>query len=205
MPLEVHFKSRDDAAMNDLDIGEVSRKTRVSASALRFYEKKKLIRSNGRKGLRRQYPAGVIERVALIALGQAAGFSLDEMARMFANDSGRPAIDRAALAAKAVELDARIRRMSAMRDGLRHAAVCPAPRHTECPKFLRIVRVAASGKLAAASPPTAGARMKANAKAKAGMKPSAKTSAKIRAKTSVNASAKATMKTTAPAKAGRRK
>lgn len=138
--------------MSDLDIGEVARQTHVSASALRFYEKKALIRSNGRNGLRRQYPASVVERVSLIALGQAAGFSLDEMAQMFATHNGRPGIDRDALAAKAAELDVRIRHMTAMRDGLRHAAVCPAPSHTECPKFRRLVRVAASGKMSAAVP-----------------------------------------------------
>jgi hypothetical protein len=29
-----------------------------------------------------------------------------------------------------------------MRDGLRHAAVCPAPSHMECPTFRRLLRVA---------------------------------------------------------------
>lgn len=49
------------------------------------------------------------------------------------------------LAAKADELDRTIRKLSAMRDGLRHAAACPAPSHMECPKFRRLVRAAASG------------------------------------------------------------
>jgi hypothetical protein len=40
-----------------------------------------------------------------------------------------------------------IRKLSAMRDGLRHAAVCPAPSHMECPTFQRILRAAASGAL----------------------------------------------------------
>ena len=68
----------------------------------------------------------MLERLALIALGRAAGFTLDEIARMFAPD-GRPQIDRHMLAAKAEELDGTIRKLSAMRDGLRHAAACPAP------------------------------------------------------------------------------
>jgi len=76
--------------------------------------------------------------------GRAAGYSLDEIARMFAPD-GRPRIDRQALAAKAKELDATIRKPGAMRDGLRHAAVCPAPSHLECPTFRRLLRGAASG------------------------------------------------------------
>jgi hypothetical protein len=32
-----------------------------------------------------------------------------------------------------------------MRDGLRHAAACPAPSHLECPTFRRLMRAAASG------------------------------------------------------------
>ncbi|HAR23135.1 MAG TPA: MerR family transcriptional regulator, partial [Bradyrhizobium sp.] len=86
--------------------------------------------------------------LALIALGRASGFSLDEIGRMFAPD-GRPRIDRKMLAAKADELDRTIRRLNAMRDGLRHAAVCPAPSHMECPTFRRLLRVAAAGKMEA--------------------------------------------------------
>jgi hypothetical protein len=49
------------------------------------------------------------------------------------------------LAGKADELDHTIRQLSAMRDGLRHAAACPAPSHLECPTFRRLMNVAASG------------------------------------------------------------
>ncbi|MGO4813844.1 helix-turn-helix domain-containing protein [Cupriavidus sp. 2MCAB6] len=130
--------------MRQLDIAEVAQQSGVPASTLRFYEEKGLIASTGRRGLRRLFDAGVLERLALIALGRAAGFSLDEIALMFAPE-GRPRIDRRMLAAKAEELDKTIRRLSAMRDGLRHAAACPAPSHMECPKFRRILRAAASG------------------------------------------------------------
>jgi DNA-binding transcriptional MerR regulator len=129
-----------------MDIGEVARRSGVPASTLRFYEEKGLIASVGRRGLRRLYDPGVLERLALIALGRAAGFALDEIARMFAPD-GRPRIDRRRLAAKAKELDERIRELMAMRDGLRHAADCPARSHMECPRFRRLLRAAASGAL----------------------------------------------------------
>jgi DNA-binding transcriptional MerR regulator len=129
--------------MRELDIAEVSRQSGLPASTLRYYEEIGLIASIGRRGLRRQFDARVLERLALIALGRAAGFTLEEVAGMFAPD-GRPRIDRALLAAKAEELDLRIRRLSAMRDGLRHAAACPAPSHLECPTFRRYLR-AASG------------------------------------------------------------
>lgn len=131
-----------------MDIAEVARRSGVPASTLRFYEEKGLIASIGRRGLRRVFTSGVLERLALIALGRAAGFSLDEIARMFAPD-GRPHIDRQMLATKAEELDGTIRKLTNMRDSLRHAAACPARSHMECPTFRRILRAAASGTLGA--------------------------------------------------------
>ncbi len=132
--------------MESLDITEVARRAGVPASTLRFYEEKGLIASIGRRGLHRLFGASVLERLALIALGRAAGFSLDDIARMFSPD-GQPSIDRQMLTAKADELDRTIRQLSAMRDGLRHAAVCPAPSHMECSTFRRILQAAASGAL----------------------------------------------------------
>ena len=134
--------------MRDIDIAEVAQRSGVPASTLRYYEEKGLIASIGRRGLRRLFDADVLERLALIALGRAAGFSLDEIASMFAPD-GRPDIDRQMLADKAEELDRTIRKLIALRDGLRHAAKCPAPSHMECPTFRRVLRSAASGAIGA--------------------------------------------------------
>ena len=125
-----------------MDIVEVAQRSGVPASTLRFYEEKGLISSVGRRGLRRVFGPRVLERLALIALGRAAGFSLAEIALMFGKD-GRPRIDRGVLAAKADELDATIRKLGRVRDGLRHAAVCPARSHLECPTFQRLMQAAA--------------------------------------------------------------
>lgn len=134
--------------MRDPDISEVASQSGLPASTLRYYEEKGLIASTGRRGLKRTFDPQVMERLALIALGRAAGFSLEEIAAMFGPD-GQPRIDRTALAAKADALDVRIRELTAMRDGLRHAAACIAPSHMECPTFRRIVRAAASGAIPA--------------------------------------------------------
>jgi DNA-binding transcriptional MerR regulator len=134
--------------MKALDIAEVAQRSGLPASTLRFYEEKHLIASIGRRGLRRLFGPGVLERLALISLGRAAGFSLDEIRLMFAPD-GRPHIDRQMLAAKADELDRTIRELSAMREGLRHAVACPAPSHMECPTFRGLLRAAASGSIGA--------------------------------------------------------
>jgi len=126
------------------DIADVAHRSGVPASTLRFYEERGLIASAGRRGLRRLFDPAVFERLAVIALARASGFTLEEIARMFAPD-GRPRIDRQMLAAKADELDRTIRKLSAMRNGLRHAAACRAPSHMECPTFRRLLAAAASG------------------------------------------------------------
>ena len=130
-----------------MDISEIAKRAGVPASTLRFYEKRGLIASVGPQGTRRRFAPAVLDQLALIALGQAAGFSLDEIRAMF-SPQRKPAIDRRLLAAKADELDATIKRLKAMSDGLKHAAVCPARSHAECPSFPRLLRAAASGALA---------------------------------------------------------
>ena len=126
-----------------MDIATVAQRSGVPASTLRYYEEKGLIASVGRHGLRRVFDAAVLERLSLIALGRAAGFSLEEIATMFGAD-GRPDIDRKLLAAKARELDRTILRLGALRDGLKHAARCPASSHMECPTFRKLLAGAAA-------------------------------------------------------------
>jgi DNA-binding transcriptional MerR regulator len=130
--------------MGELDIAQVAKQSGVPASTLRYYEEKKLIVSTGRAGLRRVFDGSVLERLALIALGRAAGFTLDEIAGVFA-EGGQTRIDRRQLTAKADDLDRTIYQLTAMRDGLRHAAACRAPSHMECPKFRQLLRLAEAG------------------------------------------------------------
>lgn len=129
-----------------MDIAEVAKRSGMPASTLRYYEEKGLIASIGRQGLRRRFAPGVLNQLALIALGQAAGLSLDAIRSML-GPSGQPNIDRQVLSLKADEIDGQIKRLTAMSQGLRHAAVCPAPSHAECPTFQRLLRAAAAGAL----------------------------------------------------------
>ena len=123
-----------------MDIAEVAKRSGMPASKLRYYEEKGLIASVGRQGLSRTFAPTVLEQLALIAVGQTAGFSLDEIAQMFSAD-GRPNIDRTMLAAKADQVDTLIKRLQAMSNGLRHAVNCPAPSHMECPSFRRLLQL----------------------------------------------------------------
>ena len=129
-----------------MDISEVARKSGVAASALRYYERKGLIRSLASEGARRKFAPAVLDQLALIALGQAAGFSLDEIRVMF-TPGGEPDIDRALLSSKADELERMVKRFKAMIEGLRHAAACPAASHADCPSFQRLLKAASTGAL----------------------------------------------------------
>ena len=137
-----------------MDISEVARLSGLQASALRYYESKGLIHTLARDGGRRRFAPEVLDQLALIALGQAAGFSLDDIRTMFTPD-GQPSIDRALLSAKADELDRMVKRLKAMSEGLRHAAVCPAPSHATCPSFQRLLKAAAVGMMDAPPRPLA--------------------------------------------------
>ena len=124
-----------------MDISQVAQRSGLPASTLRYYEEKGLIKSIGRQGLRRTFAPAVLDQLSLISLGRTAGFSLDEIARMF-EPAGRLQIDRQLLSDKADDLDQTIRKLTTMRDGLRHAAACTAPSHLECPKFRRLMKLA---------------------------------------------------------------
>lgn len=134
-----------------LDIAEVARRSGLPASTLRYYEDKGLIHSVGRQGLRRLFSPQVLDQLALIALGQVAGFSLDDIAAMF-GPGGEPCIDRTQLSAKAEQIDRTVARLQALSEGLRHAAACPAPRHLDCPSFQRLLQAAAAGVLESLPP-----------------------------------------------------
>ncbi|MEM6706958.1 MAG: helix-turn-helix domain-containing protein [Acidobacteriota bacterium] len=127
-----------------MDISEVARRSAQPPSTLRYYEELGLIESVGRKGLKRLYEDSVLDRLALIALGRAAGFSLTEIGEMFTGSRGVN-IDRSKLLEKASELDRIIERLIVIRDGLQHTADCPSPSLLECPNFRGVMRTAGRG------------------------------------------------------------
>jgi len=67
------------AVSNLLTIGEVSRRSGVAASALRFYEERGLIASERAGSGHRRYPRPVLRRIAFIVFAQRAGLTLDEI------------------------------------------------------------------------------------------------------------------------------
>ncbi len=62
-----------------MTIGEVSRRSGVAASALRFYEERGLISSERAGSGHRHYPRPVLRRIAFIVFAQRVGLTLDEI------------------------------------------------------------------------------------------------------------------------------
>src|SRR5689334_11378292 len=63
----------------ELTIGQLSERSGVSPSALRFYERKGLIAAERSHGNQRRYPAITLRRVALIQAGKTAGIPLERI------------------------------------------------------------------------------------------------------------------------------
>jgi len=111
-----------------LTIGEVSERTGVSASALRFYERKGLIGAERSTGAQRRYRSDVLRRVAVIRVGQRVGMSLQEIA------AGLSSLPSERVPTKAdwerlsrswrARLEARIRLLEGLRDDLSSCIGC---------------------------------------------------------------------------------
>nr|WP_029041297.1 MerR family transcriptional regulator [Cucumibacter marinus] len=124
--------------MNLIDIGEVTRRSGLAASALRYYEELGLIRSVRRRGLRRQYEPDVLLQLDLIGLAREAGFSLADIASM-RDAKGRTEFPRDELRRRAAKIESKIRDLEALKDMLLHMADCPAPSHLDCPSFRKLL------------------------------------------------------------------
>ncbi|HZV51623.1 MAG TPA: redox-sensitive transcriptional activator SoxR [Candidatus Dormibacteraeota bacterium] len=62
-----------------LTIGELSARSGVTPSALRFYEARGLIGADRTGGNQRRYPRATLRRVALVQAGRAAGIPLEQI------------------------------------------------------------------------------------------------------------------------------
>ena len=62
-----------------LTIGETAQRTGVAASALRFYETRKLVRSHRGPGNQRRYHRSMLRRISIIKIAQSLGLSLEEI------------------------------------------------------------------------------------------------------------------------------
>ena len=120
-----------------LAIGELARRTGVTASALRYYEELGLLPAPARVSGQRRYPESAATIVAAIRLHSDAGFTLAEQKALLASPGGTP--DWRELAQrKLAELDERIARAQAAREAIRYGLRCPRRDAGQRPDFQAI-------------------------------------------------------------------
>jgi MerR family redox-sensitive transcriptional activator SoxR len=115
-------------AASVLKIGEVSRRSGVAASALRFYEERGLITSERAGSGHRRYPRPVLRRIAFIVFAQRLGLTLDEIGTELAKlPPGRAPTRRdwSRLSRKwTLRIDERIAELERLRAGLTECIGC---------------------------------------------------------------------------------
>ncbi len=113
-----------------MQIGELSERSGLSRDALRFYEKRGLIRSSRGANGYRHYPDGTLFVLDYVSTAQRLGFSLAEIAAELPGLTGEGITsERVAdvLRDKIAIVDARIAELANLRNDLaaRLDAVCP--------------------------------------------------------------------------------
>ena len=113
-------------------IGKVAEETGVAATTLRYYEQVGLVPAPARVGGQRRYDDSVLARLEVIGLCKSAGFTLDEIQVLFADDApGRPA-SKALAEAKLSEIDARIESLTRARAVIEWGMRCTCPSIDTC-------------------------------------------------------------------------
>ena len=119
-----------------LSIGELSERTGVPTTALRYYDELGLVRPAARAAGRRRYAASAVRDVGLILFFREIGFSLAEIGRFIAGErqSQRDMIDH-----KLAELAEQQHRIEVARTALEHGRQCPAGEPMKCSRFWSII------------------------------------------------------------------
>ncbi len=111
-----------------LTIGEVSQRSGVATSTLRFYEQEGIVTATRSAGGRRLFPRAVLRRLAFVRAAQSVGLSLDEVRAALATlpDSRTPTKadwERLSRTWRS-RLDEQIAALEALRDGLTSCIGC---------------------------------------------------------------------------------
>ena len=121
-----------------LSIGELSARTGVAVTALRYYDELGLVRPQRRASGQRRYAESAVRAVGIVVFLREIGFSLAEIRGVV---GGRPGTRRWAelLDRKLEELAEQERRLAVARTALEHGRECPAKDPTLCPRFAAII------------------------------------------------------------------
>jgi MerR family transcriptional regulator, redox-sensitive transcriptional activator SoxR len=129
--------------MRELSIGQVARETGLSASALRFYEKERLLPAPPRKSRQRRYSEDIFGRIQVIKLALEAGFTIGETRLFlsgFSKDMPPAARWRALAERKLEEVNALMERARQMKSLLETSFHCGCPRIEDCEEYINAAR-----------------------------------------------------------------
>ncbi|WP_037062814.1 MerR family transcriptional regulator [Pseudonocardia acaciae] len=119
-----------------LSIGELSERTGVPTTTLRYYDELGLVRPTARAAGRRRYAESAVRQVTVIVFFREIGFSLAEIGRFLA---GERQSQQAMIDHKLAELAEQQHRIEVARTALEHGRQCPASQPTRCPRFWSII------------------------------------------------------------------
>jgi DNA-binding transcriptional MerR regulator len=119
-----------------LSIGELSERTGVPTSTLRFYDELGLVRPAARAAGRRRYVESAVRDVGVILFFREIGFSLAEIERLIA---GGPHSRQGMIDHKLAELAEQQHRIEVARTALEHGRRCPASDPMKCSRFWSII------------------------------------------------------------------
>jgi len=122
----------------DLTIGEVARRVGLRTSALRYYEKVGLLPPAHRVSGQRRYDRSILERLAIVRLGQHVGLQIAEIKWLLNDVPGRSPPERWRKLAneRLSQVDSLIREANAIRDLLQMTLDHKCPKLVEHGKSL---------------------------------------------------------------------
>jgi MerR family redox-sensitive transcriptional activator SoxR len=134
---------------SELTVGEVARRSGVAISAIHFYETKGLVTSWRNPANQRRYPREALRRVSIVKVAQRVGIPLASIkAALDSLPKGRTPTDqdwRKLSARWHAELDARIAKLSRLRDQLTGCIGCGCLSMHSCPLRNPMDEVGAQG------------------------------------------------------------
>jgi DNA-binding transcriptional MerR regulator len=127
-----------------LSIGELSERTGVAVTALRFYDQLGLVRPQRRASGQRRYAESAVQAVGVVLFLRDVGFSLAEISELIEverrSDRWSELVER-----KLEELADHQHRLEVARTALEHARDCPAKDPARCPRFWAIIDARLAG------------------------------------------------------------
>ncbi len=125
------------AAVRELSVGEVARRSGIAVSAVHFYESKGLIVSVRNAGNQRRYAPGVLRYIAIIKVAQRVGIPLGEIQDVLGRYQPNSKLTEAQWSRAAAKwqknLDDRIQQLQRLRNELNSCIGCGCLSLKECP------------------------------------------------------------------------